>query len=629
MSTQEEQHSGSVSTGVHTALRDPRLQIRLLRLDADSDGDTVSASLEVWDKEAAPHYNAISYVCGDPELRQDVTVNSTRVSVRQNCYYALWQTRLHYPESRVWIDAICINQLNLEEKTAQVTMMHEIYSRAVQVLACIGPSDVHSDVVTRAIHDLDTFVQPLPMTWWQEPINMDVWDPPLDETSAARFLDHYNEFSKRPYFTRVWVLQELAAGHNRTMLLCGRDISHWSDLAQLAHRLYLMYSHGSDGPYEGARRSRRIFDMEDVVIMQDYDVYEFLRYLKTINQLHCQDVRDRVYSTSALVDWGSFGHRPPVPDYRISRVELALQLIGKMVDTSLNDVEIIARTLDLWNPATMSQILQEVFKWRLDNKSHTALIFGARKWSVQLLGAQMVQQDATGRAGVHLEQLVPRSSGSITRQSRHRPRPNVPGLSGKSITACTPASEYVGEVLAAVASGSMQVGDIVVQSRWFDLVLRPHDEGDKFVIVEDAHIPNGCQLARKAPFVDECGCHWRSLQNYNEYETVFIHIAMELSDEEVLAAVISRKAMEDGYCDGSEYLNGDDSGHAKAGSHVWDATTEQEWQKDRVGIGKPSCGVHTAGEYYWRSQKFFWYSVLMGTGCILAFPRTHLRRSVV
>lgn len=106
MSTQEKQLSGSVSTGVHAALRDSRLQIRLLRLDADSDGDTISASLEVWDKEAAPHYNAISYVCGDPELRQDVTVNGTRVSVRQNCYYALWQTRLHYPESRVWIDAI-------------------------------------------------------------------------------------------------------------------------------------------------------------------------------------------------------------------------------------------------------------------------------------------------------------------------------------------------------------------------------------------------------------------------------------------------------------------------------------------------------------------------------------------
>lgn len=90
MSTREEQLSGSVSTGVHTALRDPRLRTRLLRLDADSDGDTISASLEVWDKEAAPHYNAISYVCDDPELRQDATVNGTRVSVRQNCYYALW-----------------------------------------------------------------------------------------------------------------------------------------------------------------------------------------------------------------------------------------------------------------------------------------------------------------------------------------------------------------------------------------------------------------------------------------------------------------------------------------------------------------------------------------------------------
>jgi hypothetical protein len=359
--------------------------------------------------------------------------------------------------------------------------------------------------------------------------------------------------------------------------------------------------------------------------MQDFDEYEFPSYLETINQLHCQDVQDRIYSTSALVGWNPFGQEPPVPDYQISQVELALQLIGKTVDTDIDNIEIIAQSLDLWNSATMSQTLKEVYIRRLDNKNHTVRNVRARKWVVELLRAQMVQQDVEGRPLVYLERDILQDLGPPKKHSVDPPLATVPSPQRK-ITSL-PTREV--EVIAAEVSGPIQVGDIVVQSRWFDLVLRPHDEGDKFVVIGDTRIHDDFQLARKAPFVDECGCHQRSWRKRDEYELVSIRIAVELSDEEALAAVINAKAMEDGYCDGSEYLNGDDSGHAKAGSHVWDATTEQEWQKDRVGIGKPSCGVHTAGEYYWRSQKFFWYSVLMRTGCILAFPRTHRRRSVV
>lgn len=162
MSTEEEEIPRSTPLGVHTALLDSNLQIRLLLLDAaGSDEDTISASLEIWNKGDTPPYNTISYVCGDAQQMQDVTVNGSRVSVRHNCYYALWQTRLQFPESRVWIDAICINQLDLEEKAIQVTMMYETYFNATRVLACTGPSDEHGDVVIQAMDDLDAVVQDL------------------------------------------------------------------------------------------------------------------------------------------------------------------------------------------------------------------------------------------------------------------------------------------------------------------------------------------------------------------------------------------------------------------------------------------------------------------------------------
>ena len=52
---------------IRTPLRDPKNQIRLLYLEAGSDEDDIFASLEIWDKEDAPSYNAISYVCGTME----------------------------------------------------------------------------------------------------------------------------------------------------------------------------------------------------------------------------------------------------------------------------------------------------------------------------------------------------------------------------------------------------------------------------------------------------------------------------------------------------------------------------------------------------------------------------------
>jgi hypothetical protein len=227
----EDNNQRSDSPAVHTALRDPNAQIRLLLLNAAGpDENNISASLEVWDRTAAPPYRAISYVCGDAQRMQDITVNGSRVSVSHNCHYALWQARLHFPESRLWIDAICINQLDLKEKTAQVTMTFETYSNAVQVLACIGPSDTHSDVVMQAVDDPDAVVQRIPKNWTARPIKKDVWNSPLDAAATTQFLDHYNEFSMRPYFTRVWILQELAAGRTHALLLCGQRMSRWLHL---------------------------------------------------------------------------------------------------------------------------------------------------------------------------------------------------------------------------------------------------------------------------------------------------------------------------------------------------------------------------------------------------------------
>lgn len=50
-------------------------------------------------------------------------------------------THLHFPINHVWIDAICVNQLDLDGNSAQVALMGKIYANASLLLACIGPSN--------------------------------------------------------------------------------------------------------------------------------------------------------------------------------------------------------------------------------------------------------------------------------------------------------------------------------------------------------------------------------------------------------------------------------------------------------------------------------------------------------
>jgi hypothetical protein len=618
MSTeQEEELPRSDSPDVRTALRDPQRQIRLLRLHGGSKRQGIFASLEVWERGSEPKYRAISYVCGDAQRMQSITVNGSRVSVRHNCYYALWQARLHYPKSRVWIDAICINQLDLEEKTAQVTMMHDIYSQAHQILACIGPSDTHSDVVLRAARNVDMFVQDLATDEFGRIYKND-WDPPLDETAAAQFLEHYNQFSMRPYFTRVWVLQELAAGRPYVLLLCGQGTLDWLDLVEVTRRLGVVFDTGPDGPYKNYLNFR-IQHIDMVISMRESN---YPVYLRRTEGLQCQDIRDRIYSTSVLVDWSSFGQRPPVPDYRISPLELALQLIGKMVDLKLSHIVVIAETLDLLNPSTISQVLDEIETRRWNTRCSQALDVSDRKWYASLRGAQMVQQDLTGHPSVH-------TTYGITYWE------NPSGLSGDTLA----SSELYGanghDTCIVAARKRVRPGDIVVHSLWFDLVLRPHDDGDKFVVVSDVHPEGAFFLEKRAPFVAECDCHLRLLQTSDDFETEDIQIAIELSDEEALAAVLIPEAIFIGRDTATEPVGPhripdyDLSWHlrsgsfltSKVGSHVWDVTAEKMRHDHSVEMGRPPCVAHRAGDYYWKYGKFLWYSVLMGTGTELTFPK--------
>ena len=142
-------------------LEDANAQIRLLRFAPSTNQSHLSFEVSCWSVEQAPQYYAISYTWGDDDLLPGLFIDDKILYVRQNCHHALWQVTLHYPETFIWVDSICINQNNTTEKSAQVAMMDGIYKAASIVLICLGPHSNNSELLLQYEQDLETLVEPV------------------------------------------------------------------------------------------------------------------------------------------------------------------------------------------------------------------------------------------------------------------------------------------------------------------------------------------------------------------------------------------------------------------------------------------------------------------------------------
>lgn len=111
---------------MYDLLQDAEKQIRLLRLLPGRESNPICIEIGVFDRNKAPDYIAISYAWGDDSDEQTVMVDGVEQQVWKNCFYALWQARLHYSNAWIWIDSLCINQSDLNEKSHQVRVMGQI-----------------------------------------------------------------------------------------------------------------------------------------------------------------------------------------------------------------------------------------------------------------------------------------------------------------------------------------------------------------------------------------------------------------------------------------------------------------------------------------------------------------------
>ncbi|RSL57986.1 hypothetical protein CEP53_006278 [Fusarium sp. AF-6] len=120
-------------------------EIRVIRIPPK---DNDNFRLETVCLDDSPTFVALSYVWGDPNIKELISLDNQPFPVTKNLAAALKQIRNrwtledspHRVES-LWVDAICINQRDPDERTQQVQLMGRIYKSAAVVLAWLGPAD--------------------------------------------------------------------------------------------------------------------------------------------------------------------------------------------------------------------------------------------------------------------------------------------------------------------------------------------------------------------------------------------------------------------------------------------------------------------------------------------------------
>jgi hypothetical protein len=218
-SLQSGQRSHQRSGFRHRPLSRPSREIRLLTfLKRDAADTLLHFTLSHVSLNKTPTYSALSYVWGEPSNTVPIVVEGFLVDVTANLRHALEalfvNDRVNHP---IWVDAICINQADDVKKNEQVQMMHHIFAGAVTTIAWTGLGDIHSKMAVEWLQSLSTLAQEngdhAASTTIHEVLAKEPYGMTPSVCATLKFL-------QRDYWSRVWVIQELAFS-GKILVACG------------------------------------------------------------------------------------------------------------------------------------------------------------------------------------------------------------------------------------------------------------------------------------------------------------------------------------------------------------------------------------------------------------------------
>ena len=183
---------------------------------------TISSPIEVnilkTNLTCKPSFEALSYTWGDQRTLRPITVHGAKrqaLYVTENLEAALRHLRYTDKIRLLWIDALCINQGDIKERSLQVMRMGDIFSRAANVSIWLGEAANRSDEA---------------MDFVDQVSHLGKLDRLTKDRSLVGKWQALAVLMRRSWFSRRWVLQEVAYATKATVH-CGMKHSKWSDFS--------------------------------------------------------------------------------------------------------------------------------------------------------------------------------------------------------------------------------------------------------------------------------------------------------------------------------------------------------------------------------------------------------------
>lgn len=309
-------------------------QVRLIQLLPTSTSEPLQMRLFERKLSDNPKYFALSYAWGDRAATERVICNRHNLLVTKGLHSALSQLNADGMREPLWVDAICINQQDNAEKTAQVRSMAGIFKNASKVVIWLGeeqPGDQVSwdmlDLIIRKVlrksgpdeksdDDFDSLPGRLNSRW-------SMFGPLLD----------------RKWFTRIWIIQELLLAKEFEIRSGSRSIS-WNSISQLARALHRSPNLKITLRMWGVLNDEIAHCLQRLVKWRNRGVLNLRYSLDGILQrtVHFQmtDPRDRFFALAALMGEGPTKLVDYSKDWNTVRIDIAKQLLNLGHDNHLD-----------------------------------------------------------------------------------------------------------------------------------------------------------------------------------------------------------------------------------------------------------------------------------------------------
>lgn len=287
---------------IHLPLVKDRNEIRVLNIHPSYDFTApITCDIQIVSLDDDPVFDALSWCWGSVEDTAEIDVCGTSFSCRKNLDSALRHLRDKHECFLLWVDAVCINQGDLGEKSSQVLLMRRIYRHAQTVRIWLGEAADDSSEAVRVVKQLQ--VQP----------DFNAAKLAGQELSTEQ-LRAFTSLCKRPWFKRIWVVQEYALAR-QAVFYCGSDCFSWTNIGnflggildnlvkspieQLDQRYPLMIDGSIQNAVLNLLHLGGVSDMTSEG--KQHDIVQALETFLALSKLNATDPRDKVYGCLGLL----------------------------------------------------------------------------------------------------------------------------------------------------------------------------------------------------------------------------------------------------------------------------------------------------------------------------------------